>query len=63
MLNRFLTGFGEQKLDEYQTVVANCYRDNGESDADTKQSDLNSKDSMEILKHLIGLVATLPTNA
>jgi hypothetical protein len=63
MLNRFLTGFGNQALDEYQTVVANCYRDNGESDADTKQSDLNGKDSMEILRNLIGLVATLPTKA
>ncbi len=63
MLNRFLTGFGGQELDGYQTVVANCYRDNGESDADTKQSDLNGKDSMEILKNLIGLVKSLPTKA
>lgn len=63
MLNRFLTGFGDQKLDDYQTVVANCYRAKGESDADTTQKNLDGKDSMEILKHLIGLVKSLPTKA
>jgi hypothetical protein len=60
MLNRFLTGFGGQTLDDYQTVVANCQRENGESDADTKQSDLNGKDSMAILRFLIGLESKLP---
>ncbi|MDE5754907.1 MAG: dockerin type I repeat-containing protein [Oscillospiraceae bacterium] len=62
MLNRYLTGYDNQDLDEYQTVVANCSR-SGESDADTTKEHLNGQDSIEILKYLIGLVASLPNNA
>ncbi len=60
MLNRYLTKYDNQDLDDYQVVVANCYR-NGESDADTTKANLDGKDSVEILRFLIGLVASLPT--
>ncbi len=53
MLNRNLTGYGDQKLDDYQTEVADCYDD----------AKLDGKDSMEILKYLLGLNAKLPTAA
>ncbi len=53
MLNRNLTGYGDQKLDDYQTEVADCWDD----------AKLDGKDSMEILKYLIGLNKTLPTAA
>ncbi len=53
MLNRNLTGYGDQKLDDYQTEVADCYDD----------AKLDGKDSMEILKYLIGLINSLPTAA
>ncbi|MDE6777209.1 MAG: hypothetical protein K2J25_04645 [Oscillospiraceae bacterium] len=62
MLNRFLTGYDNQDLDDYQVVVANCSR-SGESDADTTKQNLNGQDSIEILKYLIGLVSALPNNA
>ena len=63
-LNRFLTGL-DTELTATATVNANCYRAAGESDADTKAANLDSKDSMEILKVLIDLVkqADLPTKA
>jgi len=60
MLNRFLTNYGGQTLTDRAVVNANCYR-NGESDADTTSGNLDGKDSVEILKYLIGLVQTLPT--
>jgi hypothetical protein len=53
MLNRNLTGYGDQKLDAYQTEVADCYDD----------AKLDGKDSMEILKYLLGLNKALPTAA
>ncbi len=53
MLNRNLTGYGDQKLDDYQTEVADCYDD----------AKLDGKDSMEILKYLLGLNTKLPTAA
>ena len=62
MLNRFLTGYDNQTLDDYQVVVANCSR-SGESDAETTQENLNGQDSIEILKYLIHLVSSLPNNA
>jgi len=63
-LNRFLTKL-DTKLSDVATVNANCMRDKGESDADTTTADLNGKDSVEILRTLIGLVAQadLPTKA
>jgi hypothetical protein len=51
MLNRYLTGYGNQTLDDYQQEVANCYYD----------KKLNGNDSIEILKYLIGLNESLPT--
>ncbi len=51
MLNRNLTGYGDQALDDYQTEVADCWDDGA----------LDGKDSMEILRYLIGLVTSLPT--
>jgi hypothetical protein len=62
MLNRFLTKYEDQTLTARATVNANCYR-NGETDEATKATDLNGKDSVEILKFLIGSVKTLPTQA
>ena len=53
MLNRYLTGYGDQKLDDYQMEVANCYYDDAR----------DGKDSIEILKFLIGLTTALPTKA
>ena len=53
LLNRNLTGYEDQKLDDYQTEVADCY-DNGK---------LEGTDSMEILKYLIGNIKSLPTAA
>ncbi|MBE6850437.1 MAG: hypothetical protein E7504_01675 [Ruminococcus sp.] len=53
LLNRHLTGYEDQKLDDYQTEVADCY-DNGK---------LEGTDSIEILKYLIGNVTSLPTAA
>ena len=59
-LNRFLTGIDTQ-LSAVATVNANCYREAKESDADTTTANLSGKDSVEILRYLIGLVTTLPT--
>ncbi len=53
LLNRHLTGYEDQKLDDYQTEVADCY-DNGK---------LTGADSLEILKYLIGNIKSLPTAA
>jgi len=63
-LNRYLTGL-DADITATATVNANCFRAAGESDADTKVSNLDGKDSMEILKCLIGLVkqSDLPTKA
>ncbi len=58
-LNRFLTGT-DKELTAVATVNANCFRA-GESDADTKTANLDGKDSVAILRYLIGLVETLPT--
>jgi len=62
MLNRYLTKYENQALTARAIVNANCLR-NGETDEATKASDLNGKDSVEILKFLIGSVKTLPTQA
>ena len=59
-LNRFLTGL-DTELTAVATVNANCLREGGESDADTTTANLNGKDSVEILRYLIGLVTALPT--
>jgi hypothetical protein len=59
-LNRFLTGI-DTELSAVATVNANCYRDAKESDADTTTKNLSAKDSVEILRYLIGLVKNLPT--
>ncbi|MCR4645522.1 MAG: hypothetical protein K5695_08975 [Oscillospiraceae bacterium] len=63
-LNRYLTGL-DATITATATVNANCFRAAGESDADTTANNLDGKDSMEILKALIGLVKTadLPTKA
>ena len=63
-LNRFLTGL-DASLSATATINANCYRSGGESDADTTANNLNGKDTMEILKVLIGTIAQadLPTKA
>jgi hypothetical protein len=61
-LNRFLAGI-DKELSAKATVQANCYRANKESDADTTTKNLDASDSVEILKFLIELVTTLPTNA
>ena len=62
MLNRYLTKYENQALTARAIVNANCLR-NGETDEATKASDLNGKDSVEILKYLIGSVTKLPTQA
>ncbi len=53
MLNRYLTGYGDQQLDDYQTEVADCY-DNAK---------LEGTDSVQILKYLIGLSDTARVDA
>ena len=61
MLNRYLTGYDNQELNEVQMEVANCAGNSTKGVVDTKKDDLKSADSIEILKYLIGLVASLPT--
>jgi cytoskeletal protein RodZ len=61
MLNRYLTGYDNQKLDATQMEVANCAGNKTKDVVDTKKADLTGADSIEILKYLIGLVASLPT--
>jgi len=59
MLNRFLTKYDNQTLDAYQVEVANCAGNT--TPGASKESDLDGQDSIEILKYLIGLVASLPS--
>jgi hypothetical protein len=61
MLNRYLTGYDNQTLNETQMEVANCAGNSTKGTVDTKKGDLTGADSIEILKYLIGLVASLPT--
>jgi methionine-rich copper-binding protein CopC len=61
MLNRYLTGYANQTLNETQMEVANCAGNKTKGTVDTKKADLTGADSVEILKYLIGLVASLPT--
>ena len=61
MLNRYLTGYDNQTLNENQMEVANCAGNKTKDVVDTKKADLTGADSVEILKYLIGLVASLPT--
>ena len=61
MLNRYLTGYDNQTLNETQMEVANCAGNKTKDVVDTKKADLTGADSVEILKYLIGLVASLPT--
>jgi hypothetical protein len=63
-LNRYLTGL-DAELSATAMINANCFRAAGESDADTKATNLDGKDSMEILKVLIDSIkqSALPTKA
>ena len=58
MLNRFLTGYDDQDLGATAAINANCFRSEGESDADTdKAKHLDGKDSISILRYLIGKIS------
>jgi hypothetical protein len=61
MLNRFLTKYDNQALDAYQVEVANCAGNKTPGEGKSTEADLNGQDSVEILKYLIGLVASLPS--
>ena len=61
MLNRFLTKYDNQALDAYQVEVANCAGNAAPGEGKSTEADLNGDDSIEILKYLIGLVASLPS--
>jgi len=61
MLNRFLTKYDGQTLDAYQIEVANCAGNAAPGEGKSTEADLNGQDSVEILKYLIGLVASLPS--
>ena len=61
MLNRFLTKYDNQTLDAYQVEVANCAGNAAPGEGKSTEADLNGQDSVEILKYLIGLVASLPS--
>ncbi len=50
MLNRYLTGYDNQQLDDYQMEVADCWDD----------GKVTGTDSLTILKYLIGLRTALP---